>query len=39
MDYVEVKNNRVTATSKGKKKLEKFKASLAAEELEALRLE
>jgi len=38
MDYVDVKNNRVTATSQGKKKIEEFKASLTAEELEALRL-
>jgi len=38
MDYVDVKDNKVTATDKGKKKLEEFKASLTTEEVSALKL-
>ena len=38
MDYVDVKDNKVTATDKGKKKLEEFKASLTTEEIKALNL-
>jgi hypothetical protein len=36
--YVDVKDNKVTITDKGKKKLESFKASLTAEEREALKI-
>jgi uncharacterized repeat protein (TIGR04076 family) len=38
MDYVDVKDNKVTITDKGKKKLQDFKASLTAEEIEALKI-
>jgi Mn-dependent DtxR family transcriptional regulator len=38
MGYVDVKDNKVTITDKGKKKLESFKASLTAEEREALKI-
>jgi uncharacterized repeat protein (TIGR04076 family) len=38
MGYVDVKEDRVTITDKGKKKLENFVKSLAAEEKEALKL-
>jgi uncharacterized repeat protein (TIGR04076 family) len=38
MGFVMVKDNMVSITDKGKKKLEDFKASLTAEEIEALKL-
>jgi uncharacterized repeat protein (TIGR04076 family) len=38
MGYVEVKDDKVTITDKGIKKLESFKVSLTAEEREALKL-
>jgi len=38
MGYVSVKDNKVTITDKGKKKLEDYKASLTAEERKALKL-
>ena len=38
MGYVIVKDDKVTATDKGKKKLESYKASLSAEERKALKL-
>jgi uncharacterized repeat protein (TIGR04076 family) len=38
MGYVEVKDDKVTATDKGLKKMEDFKASLTAEEREALNI-
>ena len=38
MDYVDVKDNKVTITDKGKKKLDDFKMSLTAEEKTALKM-
>ena len=38
MNYVDVKDNKVTITDKGKRKLADFKASLTAEEVEALKI-
>jgi len=38
LDYVDVKDNKVTITDKGVKKLDDYKASLTAEEREALKL-
>jgi uncharacterized repeat protein (TIGR04076 family) len=38
LGYVDVKDDKVTATDKGKKKLEDYKASLSPEEREALKL-
>jgi hypothetical protein len=38
MDYVDVRDNQVTITGKGKKKLEDFTGSLTMEEVEALKL-
>jgi len=38
MDYVDVKDDKVTITDKGKKKQADFKASLTAEEVEALKI-
>lgn len=36
MDYLEIQNGKASVTKKGKAKLEDFKASLSAEEGEAL---
>jgi len=38
LDYVDVKDNKVTATEKGKKKLDSFIKSLTAEEKKALKV-
>jgi len=38
MDYLEIQNGKATVTKKGEAKLEDFKASLSAEEREALKL-
>ena len=38
MDYLEIQNGKATVTKKGEAKLEDFKASLSAEEIEALGL-
>ena len=38
VDYLKVKDGKATVTDKGKKKVEAFKASLSAEEREALKV-